>query len=336
MANIIPDLYKIRNGANFLGDIVRKALEAFQSLIPWTADNIASVYGRVIIWAGAGTIPLENLPVQQLTEAITAGGSSVLNCLDVLRNMVVQYRDDDELYFGPGHVLHRGVFKTQTCNDDGTWVSANVGTLTIPAECPTSPGTTSNLEADSWYYVYAKLDVATETPEYRISLTPPVICEGKGPEHPTYNKMRFLGSFRTTAAPDAFIRPFWRASGWVYWTNIAVGPEAPDFDLITAPSAGYAALPGVEDWIPPSADLGIFSYDQQGGGTPSIRSKGDTATTSGYTWDEATETAHAVLPVCTMDTATDAPRATAGIEYDTPDGGDTCAVVGYHESLAVG
>lgn len=335
MANFIPNLDKIRDGANFIARYVLAAFRAIEAKFPVGKFDIESVFGYVIDWTGAPVLPPGIIPWDA---APVASGTQIINCIDILRNMVVQYRGDDELYFGPGHVLHRGLFKTQTCNDDGTWVSANAASLVIPDECPVGPGTTSGLEADTWYYVYAKLDAAGEGPEYRISKTPPDICEGKGPEHPSYPKLRFLGSFRTMAAPYAFIRPFHRyANGWVFWTNIAVGPEAPDFNLITSDTAGYITASEVEDWVPQSADFVVLTYDVRGGTTsstiPSIRTKGDTATVSGYTWDEATETATAGLPVGTLDPTTDMPRTEMVIERDTPDNDDFLAVSGYHEAL---
>lgn len=341
MSNFIPNLDKIRNGANFLGDIVRRGFEAVQAKFPVQAQDIAEFFMSRANWNGAGPIPIENVPLQQILDAVTEGGSGALNCIDILRNMVVQYRDDDELYFGPGHVLHRGVFKKQTCNDDGTWVSANAASLTIPAECPSSPGTTSNLEADTWYYVYAKLDVAGEAPEYRISTVMPVICDGAGPEHPSYPKLRFLGSFRTTAAPGAFIRPFWRYhNGRVFWREIKVGPGDKD-RLGTYPfqnNSGTFVAEDISTQAPPTADAAFLTTTVDQSSDMWLRTKGDASDPAGYFMDSGTNVGERYgtwleIPVCVIDPMTDQPMTVAQIDLLGQEEDNHFYVVGYHESL---
>jgi len=71
-----------------------------------------------------------------------------------------------------------------------------------------------------WYYVYIKLDAPGATPAaaelFRISAKVPVLCEGKGWEHPDFPKWRFIGSIRTM--DTGVIRGFTRYNnGWVRW-----------------------------------------------------------------------------------------------------------------------
>lgn len=337
MANFIPNLNKIRDGANFLADYVRNAFEAVQAKFPITKENIASVFGSVIDWTGAPTLPTEIIPWSDQPIA-TSGISAWGNCIDILRDCVCQYRDDDSLYFGPGFILHRGNYKRQSCNDDGSWVSATAASLVIPDECPVPTGTTTGLVADSWYYVYAKLDAAGEGPEYRISLVPPDRCDGYGPEHPSYDALRFLGSFRTGAAPTAAIRPFHRYHlGRVFWREIMVGPEDPT-ENFNIDSATYFTQ-DVTTECPPSAQ-GIFltlRADAENGVW--VRTTGDAQDPAGYyiqspgSGSVPIENTWLELPVCVMDSTTGAPSVEVEIDTYSNSSNSVVAVAGYVEAL---
>lgn len=337
--NFIPNLNLIRNGARAFALYVYNAFRAIEAKFPIRGNDYGSpLPASVINWVGSPVLPHEIIPWDAVPASAFAG-SAFVNCLDIYRDGICQYRDDDSLFFGPGNVLHRGLFKTQTCNDDDSWVHALAASLVIPDECPVSPGTPTGLEADMWYFVYWKLDVAGEGPEYRISKVPPVRCAGRGPEHPVYEKLRFVGSFRTRT--DGIIAPFHRYhNGNVFWREILVGPgQPPTYDL--DPAGGGISIPvDVSAHVPPSADAAFVSATCDVNNEMWIRMTGDLVEPAGYALQNQTGTKdrrlHAWMEVGVNqpDGLTGLPSA--GTHVDVNDGGsisNSFEVVGYHEAL---
>jgi len=334
MTAFIPGLDTLRNGAKFDANTVRKAFLAVEAKFPVEKQDVASVDGSVIDWTGSPVLPTDIIPTQAIAAQI--GGAAFINCLDILRNMVVTWKSDEELYLGPGFVLHRGLFKTQVCNDDASWMSAVAASLNIPAECPVSPGTTTGLKADTWYNVYAGLDAAGDAPDYKISETTPVICAGRGPEHPTYEKMRYLGSFRTDA--DGKIEAYTQyANGWVFWREIKVGPNEPT-DNVAPNSTGFIDI-DLKKWVPPFADCVIMNSRQ---GNPRwLRVKGDVVDPSGYEVNGTGGSDYGddpamPLPINVIDPASGIPRTDSLIQGSRWAGGapiDFLSVAGYHVPL---
>lgn len=338
MANFL-NLNDIRDGVNFLAGSIRKALEAIQAKFPVGGDDLGVVPMSHADWTGAATLPPGVIP-WDAAPGPTGGISAFANCVDILRNCVCQYRDDNSLYFGPGFILHRGLYKRQTCNDDGSWVSATAGSLTIPDECPTSPGTTSGLKKNTWYYAYAKLDAAGEGPEYRVSEVPPVICPGYGPEHPNYDKLRFLGSFKTIDDNTAAIQPFDRyENGWVYWREIDLGLYAPYDNLAPSPPPGTPSPVDCSAWCPPIGDAvrwGAWKNNE----AAYIGPDGDTGDPTGLLLHAGSDPCDivSVTPMNLIDPLTGAPRTTTNLRFGgTIAGGQfflpVLSVIAYHESL---
>lgn len=332
----IPNLDKIRDGAKALAQYLYLAFKAIEAKFPVTKQNIASVYGSTIDWTGSPVLPTDIIPVQEILSQTE--GNAFISCIDLYRDGICQYRDDDSLFFGPGHLLHRGLFKRQTCNDDDTWVSALAQSLVIPDECPVTPGTTTGLEANTWYYVYWKLDVAGDGPEYRISKTVPVRCPGYGPEHPTHEKMRFVGSFRTL--DDGIIKPFYRYdNGRVFWREIVVGPFDVTYNIDDPPrpTAGVFVSYDLDDFCPPSADSVFMSVASDN--KLEIRTHQDAQDPAGYSFngnDDDDSEAWFEVPINLLDGLTGLPGAATTVDMRDPTNSATdtnIAVVGYHEAL---
>lgn len=319
--------------------------EAIERIFPLDADWIARVWAGAIDWSDGTIVPLDNLP-QELRDLLTGGGGTLLTDLSFAVGLSIQWCDNTSLYVPPGQVAHRGRFKRQ--GFDEATSAIRIIDVTASLRDPVAdgdPGTTSGLAADTPYYVYAKLDVATGFPEYRVSQVAPTNEEGYGREHPAETGLRFLGSFRTGAAPDAYIRPFHRsADDWVTWRAEAVGPYEPTNNLITTATGGFVDLP-LDDHVPPTADmvrLAVQFCPGEGARNRYFRVLGDSGDVGfrfnpddgGGASDRDVADAVFDIPVNAIDPATDEPATPARVEinlevFDADT--DFVAVVGYHE-----
>lgn len=327
--------------------------EALELLLPWTADFIDSVYVGSLV--GDGTIiPIGWLPIDDIIEAI-GDTASIATDLDIFVGLVVQYRDSNTVYVMPGQVSHRGNFKRQGFdpNTSKALVIDVSASLRDPVADATSPGT-SGLDADTKYYGYAVTDVATSAPTYRWSKQPPTYDGGYGPEHPSDDTYRFIGSLRTGPAPDAAILPYHRyEDGRVILRDVVVGPSEPTTNLLTGDTSGYVEI-DLSDVVPETADVVFLSaemdsYSSGSGAELRVRAKGDVETDSGFSFhpkngsgdDRIVSTGWMEVAVCTLDPATDEPRApvievkVGGSSIGVSNVADTTVViVGFHERLS--
>ena len=227
MANFLP--HKILAGARLLARYIQKNFEAIEAKWPIRAADILSFYMERAIW-GRARVPTSALNLDEIFSSST-DGLAALGTVDVRRGMRLVYLSPTTFSVQPGHVMHRGLLKVNTvtdCDDAGTCGTAlTPGALLIPGECQDTEGNPSGLDYGGdglWYYVYAKLDVGGTSPEFRVSLIEPIRCEGKGWEHPSFNKLKYLGCLRTL--PSGELRP-WSTTdhGWTYWMQAAVASD---------------------------------------------------------------------------------------------------------------
>lgn len=348
MAQFLDRLSELRNGAKVDLGLLRKLFQALQAKFPVKKQDIAGVFASVIDWTGfVGTIPASAIPpINQLPGAQDV--LQAINCLDVLRGVTMSGATNDELYFGPGHVLHRGLFKLHPCNEDGTIVRLNAASLLIPGECPPQAPGTSGLDKAKWYYGYAKLDVAGTAPEFRITEIAPVWCPGYGPEHPDHDKMRYLGCFRTEDTADAWIEEHWRGdNGWYFWREKRLGPWAPTTNVHPGPTgAGAWADVDLSKHVPPTADFVTLTAKGKENQYIFIRPKGDVATApgdplvdgSGFTItgnDDGDPDLELKVPINTINPGTDKPFSQTVVQVAANGGTNDnwIAVTGFHEPL---
>lgn len=322
---------------------IQANFEALEAALPWDSEHIGGICSCNIEWDDGCIIPIENLPIEEILELINDGtGGGLLTSLAV-HSLFVQYRDDTTVYIPPGQVAHRGVFRRQPLDEatSKTRIITPAAALNDPAADATSPGT-SGLDAETWYFGYAKMDVATVYPEYRFSKQPPINDEGYGREAPFNEDWPFVGSIRTGELPDAAILAFHRYdNGRVFWRQRGVGPRYPTYDLITGTTAGWVPL-DLSEHVPVSADSAFLTALSWDNNFVKIRAVGDTGDDSGYTFEARNDgdsqgSAWMEIAVMQLDPATDTAPAAAevemNIEDDTGAPEETISVAGYHEPL---
>jgi hypothetical protein len=255
--------YDIYPGQDLDATKVQKNFEAIEAKFPLRGQDVAEIFGNVINYAGV-TIPTEAINVDELFNAAT-GIARALGCLDIINGMRTMWDSPTTFRVDVGQLLHRAEFKTlelgagdESCRGPASCFGDPItpGDVLIPGECEPSEGNPSGLDFGDgtlWYFVYAKMDVAGKAPEIRVSIKPPVWCPAKGPEHPTNNKLRYIGPLKTVAAGE--LKPWIPYSnGWTLWLEdwIRFGTERP--------STGSWALLGQNEPanrrvdIPPTAD----------------------------------------------------------------------------------
>ena len=311
--------------------------EALERLLPWTADYIESVYLGSIINPNGDLIPIDWLPIDDLREALTGGGSGTF-LLEVgfTSGLAIEWRDNTTLYIFPGQVAHRGSFKRQGLDENTDEV--RIIDVTASFRDPAADGDpiTGNLFPDTWYYVYAKLDVATTYPEYRVSRIAPTNDEGYGREHPAETGLRFLSCFRSGGGGPPAIRPYHvDGNGRYFWREILLGPTDPAFDVANSPTADWFSI-DISAYCPPIADKVILTWVDSGY-SGYIRTTDDITDPAGYHMlggGQPLDKLCMELPVNVMDDETDAVISGTTIDVKDPSGDATTdiAVVGFHVS----
>lgn len=198
--------------------------EAFEAKFPVRGGDILSFYMARAIW-GSAQVPTSALNLTEIFNSST-GLFRALGRMDVRHGLRLVRRSATTFSVTPGFVLHRGLFKTYEVEDCDTDCGEELlpGALLIPGECASDEGNASGLDyADGlrWYYVYAKLDSGGAAPDFRVSKVAPVFCAGLGWEHPSYDKLRYIGALKPMA--DGSIRPFATTDhGWTYYMGADV------------------------------------------------------------------------------------------------------------------
>lgn len=338
----------------------QKNFEDIENIFPLDADFIDRVWAASIDWSDGTIVPIANLPIDDIREALI-DDSSLLVTIGFNNGLIANYRDDSTVYILPGGAALRGVSKIQGFDTvtSKTRVVDVGASLQDPVADHTTPGTPSGLDPNTRYYGYIKLDVASSYPEYRWSKQPPTYASGMGPQFSGNNNLRFFGSLKTGPMPNAAILPHHRyADGRLIFRDVIVGPSEPTTNLLTRDTAGWVSIDLTdtardEDAVPPTADIVFLSAQADShinNARTGVRAVGDIATDSGYFFfpkrnlsgddDRMCSTAWLEIPVNTIDGLTDEPRTAAvevsvfGFESDPPDETDTTlVVVGFRERL---
>ena len=307
--------------------------EEIERIFPLTAEWIDTVELHSIINTDGTILPFDWLPIDGIRSALDAG-SSLLTSVGFTAGLYLQWRDDTTLYAPPGQVAHRAAFKMQGL-DAGTGLVRVIDVI-ASARDPAADLNAGLLFADTWYYVYAKLDVASAYPEYRVSRIAPTNDEGFGREHPAETALRFLTVFRTGSGGAPAIRPYHvDGSGRYFWREILLGPIDPAVDLAVV-TAGFEAI-DISAQCPPIADMAFLTW-MAAATDAYIRTTDDITNPAGYyltgsgqdrdrvTWLE--------VPVNVMDDATGAPIAGTTFDLRSENGGTgtDIGVVGFHVS----
>ncbi len=326
--------------------------EAIERLFPLTAEYIDEVELHSVINTDGTIIPIDWLDIDGIRDALT-DDSTVMTGLGFNSGILPQYRDDSSVWIYPGSVAHRGAFKVQPFDSatDLTRIVDVGASLYDPVADATAPGTTG-LDADTRYYGYIKMDVASAFPEYRWSKQPPTYAAGYGPEHPADTaNYRFFGSLLTGPLPDAAIIPHHRyGDGRVLLRDVIVGPSESTDNLLTGDTAGWVAK-SLATVVPPTADTVFLTGQMDSNGAADshirVRAIGDVATNSGFSLrptdpeesdDRIVSTAWMEVPINTLNIDTDEFRATE-VEInvtgylDDARVKDRLAVAGYRERL---
>lgn len=327
---------------------IQENFEAWEARVPLDDDDIEAVCSCNINWADGCIVPIDNLPIDDIRDALSDSTNATFSTDFgfVGSGLLIQYRDNLNVYAFPGQVMHRGVFKRQPFDDTTGKVRVVLASAVLnnPA-ADGDPGTTSGLKADEWYYWYAKLDVATGYPDYRVTLVAPTNEDGYGLEHPTDTGMRYLGVMATGNAPEAYIVPFYRyANGRFIWRQIAIGPYLPTSSLVTAATVGFTPL-DLTDWVPPTADAVFLSAYTAGSSNPLIQVAAGEDTNDpcgfshkGFQSDEAeSDSAWMEVPINMMDSITDEPTGQTEVRHSVstaPNVNDALAAVGFHEPIS--
>jgi hypothetical protein len=276
--------YDFLAGHDQVASRLQKNFEALEAKFPVKAKDIDSVPMRRADWAGA-SVPTDALNLDELFNRAT-GIAAFLGCFDILRGMRLVWLSETAFGVDVGQVTHRARFMRQEmtgCHDyEVCPAEITPGDVLIPGECEPSEGNPSGLDYGDgtlWYYVYAKLDVAGTAPQIRVSSERPVWCEGKGPEHPTFNLLRYIGALKT--GPGGVIKPFLcYGNGWTFWKDKGYFGDgeareaAPGWLMI-----GQNQAAGRTADIPPTADAVkvavAFQSDQDDPSSAAVRPTDD-------------------------------------------------------------
>ena len=315
--------------------------EAIERIFPLDADWISRVWAGSIDWSDGTIVPIENLPIEDILNLITITNQigvdiGVVTGLDV--KWALDLATGTTFYVSPGLVAHRGTLKRQPLDED-TSVYRLLDTVASLRDVA-ADGDGGGLFADTWYYVYADVSVATSYPGIKVSRTKPTNDEGYGLEHPAETTLRYIGILRTDATGKLeAIQQY--GFGRHFWVRKILGPASPTDNLSTR-TTGPIRL-DLGDHVPPIADSAFFTcafdnfmhFSVEGSG-------GSRSAPFGYqvfgnlgdqgmnfipqcTWLE--------VPVCTIDDSSGLPRATAAISFDNQDAQQTrsfFAVVGFN------
>lgn len=246
---------------------VRKLMSLFDFFggrFPLKGCDIDEVFAESINWDDF-TLPNDVIDVDELFRR-SRGALRALACMDYRTGMEVIYDTATSIKIKPGQVLHRGDFKEVKCDTDScASIVLNTTDLVLAGEdCSPTEGNPSGLDADEWNFVYADTNVAANEltsanvdGDRGIVISPkaPVVCDAKGPEHPDFKHLRFIGSIY--AMSGGTIRPFDRYdNGWTIWRTAAAKSDY----QTDAYYKGGTPLPSSASWVRYTKDATGVDY----------------------------------------------------------------------------